>query len=96
MLTSLLDDLPSLAPLYDVEDANESCLPFPSPSIQDLSSDDNAPHTLLAGLHKVYHLSHSVSWVGGWNLLQQINEGDEFATVQAQYDVHYPFSSHAD
>jgi hypothetical protein len=96
MLTSLLDDLPSLAPLYDVEDANESCLPSPSPSIQDPTSDDNVPHTSLAGLHKVYHLSRSVSQAGGRNLLQQIDKGDEFATVRAQYDVHYPFSSRAD
>jgi hypothetical protein len=92
----ILDDLPSLSPLYDVEDANESSLPSELPSIPGLSSADHLSNPSLAGLRKEYHPSPSESSPGGLNLLQRIDVEDIFVDERERHDIHYPFASRAD
>ena len=53
-----------------------------------------APSISLTGLRKVTHPSPSRTLPGGCNILQMIDQNDEFAHIRAnEVNVHYPFAS---
>ena len=51
------------------------------------------PSSSIAGLQKVTHPSPSLCLPGGRNLLQVIDQDDQFTSARASGDVHYPFAS---
>ena len=99
MLMKMLDDddLPSLVPLCDAEDANDASQPELPASLPP-NLQDNVSRPSLAGLRKQYHPVRSSSGPGGMNLLQQIDQNEHPDSIAARnlYDVHYPFASRAD
>ena len=56
------------------------------------TSSHDIPHILPAGLHKEYHPNSSKSRPGGRNLLQVIDETDNYREERAE-NIHYPFAS---
>jgi hypothetical protein len=57
----------------------------------------DTPTVALTGLHKEFHPKPSLYRPGGKNLLQRIDEDDEFAAYRAsQSDIHYPFASRSE
>lgn len=90
------DDLPSLLPLCDAEDTNDTSQPETLPANLPPAVDDNVPRSSLVGLRKEYHPIRSASYTGGMNLLQQIDQNNELAAARKKHGVHYPFVSRAD
>jgi hypothetical protein len=103
----MLEDPDSLAPIYKQDDERplEPWLP-PNPTsipnhsqVQTPTQQPNvdASYVSVEGLRKVLHPSPSLSIPGGRNLLQEVNNSDQFAHIRAtQADVHYPFASHTE
>ena len=80
-----------------------SSMPFSPGSLQTLppvdqqSAASDVPVVSLAGLHKEFHPCPSLWVPGGRNLLQRIDESDEYAPVRASSaNIHYPFASHSE
>jgi len=96
LITFDLDNIPSLIPLQDAD--NEELGPLPEPPSNPLPAldGDMPPNTSLAGLRKEYHPSRSRPVRVGRNLLQLIDERDDYRTERAAFDVHYPFAGHAE
>ncbi|KIM77352.1 hypothetical protein PILCRDRAFT_12162 [Piloderma croceum F 1598] len=107
------DNDDDLDPLVSLENDNEEpsppstwAPPIPSstplpPTLQlPLNQEPTAGPALsilLTGLWKVPHPSSSMTLPGGFNILQMIDQNDDFAHIRAnEANVHYPFVSHAE
>jgi hypothetical protein len=66
----------------------------PSPPVGQQPTAGDASIVLLAGLHKEHHPSLFLFILGGKNLLQRIDESDQFASLRAgETDIYYLFAS---
>ena len=105
---SIPDDSESEAPLQEQDEETSpfdswspptpSSIPINPQSSQTVQQPaghvGDAPSVALEGLRKVTHPSPSMTLPGGRNLLQEIDQCDQFTTVRAfESDVHYPFAS---
>ena len=95
-LIMLLDNIPSLIPLQDADNEELGPLPEPPSNLPPTLDGSMPPNTLLAGLRKEYHPSRSWLVRVGRNLLQLIDERDDYRTERAAFDVHYPFAGRAE
>ena len=69
----------------------------PLPPIGQQPPVGDTPVVSLAGLHKEHHPSPSLFIPGGKNLLQRIDESDQFASLRAgETDMHYLFASQSE
>jgi len=59
------------------------------------TSDHDIPHISPVGLRKEYHPHSSESHLGGRNLLQSIDETDNYREERAK-NIHYPFASRSE